>query len=120
MHYTPLKWSKENVAQFAEDMVRWWTSVQPKWRQTDSGLPLPDYSRDLSAIRKGGRLGISYILLGLRWWGLADPDLPTWKAMVDDVSRCLKQLKGGRASRRQATEELDEDRLAKQGRSKPM
>ncbi|PBK86401.1 hypothetical protein ARMGADRAFT_1035574 [Armillaria gallica] len=115
-HYIPLNWSKEDVAQFAEDMVRWWTSVQPKWRQTDSGLPLPDYSRDLSTIRKGGKLGISGILLGLRWWGLVDPNSPTWKVMVDDVSQCLKQLKGGKASRRRATEELDDDRLAKRGR----
>ncbi|PBK84922.1 hypothetical protein ARMGADRAFT_1036843 [Armillaria gallica] len=110
-HYIPLNWSKEDIAQFAEDMVRWWTSVQPKWRQTDLGLPLPDYSRDLSAIRKGGKLGISGILLGLHWWGLVDPDSPTWKVMVDDVSQCLKQLKGGKASQRQATEELDDDRF---------
>ncbi|KAK0218279.1 hypothetical protein EDD85DRAFT_797669 [Armillaria nabsnona] len=104
-HYTLSNWSKEDADQFAEDMVTWWRSVQPKWRKTDSGLPLPDYSHDLSVLRKGGKLGISNILLGLRWWGLLDPDLPVWKAMVDDVSRCLQQLKGGNA-RRQIAEEL--------------
>ncbi len=110
----PSNWSKEDADKFAEDMVTWWGSVQPKWRKTDSGLPLPDYSHDLSVLRKGGKLGISNILLGLCWWGVLDPDSPAWKAMVDDVSQCLKQLKGGN-SRRRVAEELAEGMSTKWG-----
>ncbi|PBL01529.1 hypothetical protein ARMGADRAFT_1023000 [Armillaria gallica] len=99
VHHMLSNWSKEDADQFAEDMVTWWRLVQPKWRKTDSGLPLPDYLHDLSILCKGGKLGISNILLGLRWWGLLDPDSPVWKAMVDDVSQCLQQLKGGNAQR---------------------
>ncbi|KAK0228945.1 hypothetical protein IW262DRAFT_1264759, partial [Armillaria fumosa] len=114
-HYSP-EWSTDDVAKFAEDMVSWWGSVQPKWRQTDSGLPLPDYSRDLSVLRKGGKSGICCILLGLRWWGLADRGSDVWKAMLADVNQCLEQLKGSKSARtrgRQAGDSVCKGRAKK-------
>ncbi|KAK0245023.1 hypothetical protein EDD85DRAFT_782995 [Armillaria nabsnona] len=55
-------WSTEDTDKFTEDIVTWWGLVQAKWRKTDLGLPLLDYSHDLSESNCGSKGGSELVL----------------------------------------------------------
>ncbi len=67
-----------DVADFGDEMRRWWSTLMPKWRyplgSTDAAKDkwplqrnLPD-SESWSKVRKVGPNGLFLVLLGLAWW----------------------------------------------------
>ena len=90
-----------DVQVFADEWVRWWNSMQPKWRQnaTADGLPmaLPNGKTkdDLSPLRKGGPSGIVTILIGLKWWASIHNEDKRWKLAVEDISACFGAFASG-------------------------
>ncbi|SJL13367.1 uncharacterized protein ARMOST_16809 [Armillaria ostoyae] len=77
---------------FAKCMMAWWNTLQPIWRQTAIGLPISDYSKPLTCLRKGGQNGIITILFGLFWWGRLGEERSQWLLMVADVDRTIQAL----------------------------
>jgi hypothetical protein len=87
---------------FADEWVKWWNSLQPKWRRNASsdGLPMAlsdgKPKDDLSALRKGGPSGIVTILIGLKWWASIRETDKRWKLAVDDIYACFKAFSAGK------------------------
>jgi hypothetical protein len=85
-----------DVQVFADEWVRWWKSMQPKWRQnaTSNGLPMAlsdsKPKDDLSALRKDGTSGIVAILIGLKWWASIREMDKQWNLAVDDIYTCFR------------------------------
>jgi hypothetical protein len=85
-----------DVQVFADEWVRWWNSMQPKWRRnaTSDGLPMAlsdgKPKDDLSTLRKGGPSGIVTILIGLKWWASIRETDKRWKLAVDDIYTCFR------------------------------
>jgi hypothetical protein len=91
-----------DVQLFADEWVRWWNSIQPKWRQnkTGDGLPMAlangKTKDDLSPLRKGGPSGIVTILIGLKWWASIRNEDKRWMLAVEDISACFGAFVSGK------------------------
>lgn len=84
-----------DVQLFADEWVRWWNSMQPKWRQNSTGDGLPmaltqgKTKDDFSPLRKGGPSGVVTILIGLKWWASIRNEDKRWDLAVEDISACF-------------------------------
>ena len=91
-----------DVQLFADEWVRWWNSMQPKWRQNANGdglpmaLPIGKTKDDLLPLRKGGPSGIVTILIGLKWWASIRNEDKRWKHAVEDISACFGAFANGK------------------------
>ncbi|KAK0436067.1 uncharacterized protein EV420DRAFT_1652697 [Desarmillaria tabescens] len=81
-----------DVDEFGSAMVGWWNSLQPGWRQSTEGLPLPKYAGSFTCLCKGGQSGIVAVLFGLFWWRRNCNGSLEWSALVSDVSDMLNAL----------------------------
>ncbi|SJL12519.1 uncharacterized protein ARMOST_15946 [Armillaria ostoyae] len=84
--------SINEIDQFGHSMVTWWNSIQPTWRQSVEGLPLPKYDELFACLRKGGQNGIVTVIFGLFWWRKNLDGSSQWHALVTDVSNTLDAL----------------------------
>ncbi|KAF6741135.1 hypothetical protein DFP72DRAFT_863045 [Ephemerocybe angulata] len=91
----------DDPADIGMAITRWWKSIQPPFRASDSALPAPIYNSDSlggdvwGPLRKSGANGTVALMMLMLWWGRAaapGPDLyredsrDAWKALVDDVT----------------------------------
>ncbi|KAF6754431.1 hypothetical protein DFP72DRAFT_1068459 [Ephemerocybe angulata] len=103
-----------NHAPFIDDpadigiaITKWWSSIQPAFRKSESELPKPVYddpsiTSDVWApIRRSGANGLLSLMMLMMWWGCAAKDGPgpfredsrgAWKGAVTDVSKTLDVL----------------------------
>lgn len=90
-----------DIDHFGNAMVEWWNALQPNWRQSDEGLPIPQYTGTFTSLRKGGQNGIITVLFGLFWWGCnLDGNTSQWHKIVADVSDMLDALLCAKESER--------------------
>ncbi|PPR05571.1 hypothetical protein CVT26_008740, partial [Gymnopilus dilepis] len=103
---TPPTWS--DPAEFGAALQKWWYEIQPAFRKSTSGRPAPIFinpsatlsTDDWKELRKGGQNGLVVLMTMLCWWGQSlerrtqwqtDSSMD-WKAMVVDVSLCLRSI----------------------------
>ena len=67
--HNPSKGYSIVVPEFGEEVMLWWTSIQPEWRS--SRETSPDDHNDYSYMLAGGKKGVFLILLCLAWWDRA-------------------------------------------------
>ncbi|KAK0436078.1 uncharacterized protein EV420DRAFT_1487671 [Desarmillaria tabescens] len=95
----PVLSSKDRM-ELIEQTMEWWMSLQSVARESGEGnLPIPDYTVDMSRIRKKGRSGMVQVMYLVRWWGtlvLESKMAPRhWKAFMADVNACLVVMVNG-------------------------
>lgn len=92
-------------------LVQWWNSVQPAFRQSNSGMPMPIYTSTdnkdpWNQLRRAGPNGLISIVTMLGWWGNElsrrsqwhEDSSGLWKQMVIDVEKVMtivKSVSGG-------------------------
>ncbi|KZP34553.1 hypothetical protein FIBSPDRAFT_702279, partial [Athelia psychrophila] len=75
---------------YPKQWVKWWSGLQPSWRQGDGQLPPPHYVCDQGewgALRNCGKNGLGMVVLSLVWWGRALGKSSLWTTAVMDVAR---------------------------------
>ncbi|KAK0239006.1 hypothetical protein EDD85DRAFT_951218 [Armillaria nabsnona] len=77
---------------YAAEMVEWWVQVNPAWRRSTDGFLIPDYSKPITTIRRGGRQGLVTLVFGLYWWGRLCRESGLWSQTVDDVTKAIGTL----------------------------
>ena len=96
-----------DAAEFGIALQGWWSSIQPSFRKSDTGIPTAVYScptgdqHAWASLRKGGPNGLISLLTLLLWWGQAltkqsqwqIDSSSDWKNMVLDVTKCLNTMK---------------------------
>ncbi|KAK0421916.1 hypothetical protein EV421DRAFT_1723608, partial [Armillaria borealis] len=91
-----------DIDHFGNAMVEWWNALQPSWRQSNEGLPIPQYTGTFTSLCKGGQNGIITVLFGLFWWGRnLVGNTSQWHKMVADVSDMLDALLCAKESEKQ-------------------
>ncbi|SJL06450.1 uncharacterized protein ARMOST_09787 [Armillaria ostoyae] len=81
-----------DIDQFGVTMVQWWNSLQPNWRQTTEGMPLPNCAGPLTCLCKGGQNGIVSVLFGVFWWRRNCDGPSEWSLLVSDISNTFDAL----------------------------
>ncbi|TEB19503.1 hypothetical protein FA13DRAFT_1718722 [Coprinellus micaceus] len=95
-------------AEFGVAVTRWWSSIQPSFRQSATSFPSPVYSdpnpcaeHDAWAhLRQSGQDGFVSIIILMAWWGRSIADtsewqedsLPAWERLVGDISAVLDAI----------------------------
>lgn len=79
--------------EFGHAFMAWWTSLQPKWRQS-AGAPLAKTPGDYDDIRKPGVNGLLSAVAALFFWGLAcgSDGRGGWLGAVEEVGWTFRQL----------------------------
>ncbi len=91
--------SRSNLEDLDRSFWRWWTALQPIYRQglSNDGHVLSQTSGDMEGIRRPGRNGLLSVLAALWFWGSTpqvelSTTLGSWASAVDDVSWVLEEL----------------------------
>jgi len=106
--------------EYGNRFIAWWKNLQPSWHKDGSPSSFHLF-RDVSTgetwqgLRKGGKTGILFIVMGLSWWVKAqhtEHDANVW-SVVDDLRWVIQQMDGDFASlsvpQKRAHDEGDED-----------
>lgn len=86
-----------NLKMFKEHFWRWWSALQPEWREVSVEVMMPGESWE-SAMFPGVN-GMCSIVALLRWWGEAamgqDEEMMEWRKAVKDVVWVMRSLRSG-------------------------
>ncbi|KAH9845987.1 hypothetical protein C2E23DRAFT_745137 [Lenzites betulinus] len=94
---------KDDVA-YATQWWKWWTQLQPEWRQVDAdGRAVIGGEGDWDVLKSPGKNGVLIVLLSLVWWRevATEHTVHLWTSAVADVgwvvsSMAAHSLKGER------------------------
>lgn len=88
---------------YPKEWAKWWSGLQPTWRQGDGELPPAQYicdEGDWGPLRNSGKNGLGLVVLSLVWWGRELGTSPLWTAAVKDVARVMEGMVQGDGSPR--------------------
>ena len=77
-----------DAAAFGRELVAWWRSIQPSWRDLGDGRPLLTQPMgEMDALMKPGKCGFFLVLLALVWWhdAGAQPGVAWFEATFDYI-----------------------------------
>lgn len=83
---------------YPKQWAKWWSGLQPSWRQGDGELPPAQYVSDQGVwgpLRNCGKNGLGMVLLSLVWWGRALGVCTLWTASIMDVARVMEAMVEG-------------------------
>lgn len=81
--------------------MRWWSGLQPEWRQGSGPLPPALYVCDAGEwgpLRNCGKNGVALVLLAAAWYARQFGAKPEWITAVTDVRRALEGMVQGGVS----------------------
>lgn len=86
----------KSIEDFKEKWIRWWSAIQPTWRNTSSWPFVqedPTEDQDWGSLPNGGKDGLFLIVVSLGWWIYARPqDDDDIEDAVRDVTWVFKRL----------------------------
>jgi hypothetical protein len=75
----------ENVGEYEEAWMKWWSSLQPSWRGVNLVRKMVPEDERWENTCKGGNNGFFIIMITLAWWKAANSTSGKWVEMLEDV-----------------------------------